>query len=44
MKMKGNLPVEVAMGDGEGDRNVVQETLDLIRGIVAQAERRFPTS
>ena len=42
--MKGELPVEIAIGDGKGDRIPVQETLDLIRRIVGEAKAAFPLS
>ena len=40
--VKGQLPVEVAMGDGKGDRIEIKETLDLVRGIVGEARQSFP--
>lgn len=42
LKMDGKLPAQVVMGDGKGRENRIQETLDLIRGIVSEAKALFP--
>ncbi len=42
VKMDGKIPVEIAVGDGKGERTSLNEDLILIRQIVAEARNLFP--
>ena len=40
--MKGEFPAQIAIGDGKSQAVRLEETLDLVRRIVGDAETRFP--
>jgi hypothetical protein len=42
VKMDGKIPVQIAIGNGKGHHNPIQETLSIIRGIVGEATTLFP--
>jgi hypothetical protein len=42
VEVKGNIPAQVVVGEGDGNRGGFEEDLGLIRGIVAEAVELFP--
>jgi hypothetical protein len=44
VKMQGEIPAKVLVGDNKRGGSALQEDLDLIRGIVSEAKALFPSA